>query len=294
MKKLIYIFFVLYSFSNSSQTLTFKGASKWGIKQNEKFIIEPVYDTIFNFDNTGKVCLACHKIKSTGTNKFIKVASTTFVCNYINFDKKILTIKTELNDTSSIFNLSKTSVKELNDNKNYFIATCKNKKYLIDKNFRQITFNGYYSIGLSDNPDFLIVEQKEESGQIYTGLVNLKEEKIIDFNYSGIKVNAFDSLIIGCTSGIKVGADDDVLDYSGKKLYNFKRHIDFATKSFIIHKIFEPSEYYVIYNLITKEEKILNASDVKQYSTNEILVKLKNNWFIYNFFSEEKRPYNIR
>lgn len=294
MNKIVYILFIFFSFRLVAQTLLFKNNNKWGIKKNEETIITPIYDTIFNFDNTNKVCLACFKVKGLNSNKFIKTSIITYACNYLNPNKKHLTIKTETNDSTSVFGLSKTSLKELYDDKNYFIATYKNKKYLIDKNFRQITFTGYHNISFSANPNFLVIEEKQDDGFVYTGLVTMNEKKIINSNYSGIKVNSYDSLIIACSSGVNPNGDDEVFDYSGKKLYNFKRHIDFATKTFIIHKIFEPSEYYIIYNLNTKEEKVLNAQEVKQYSTNEILIKTKNDWFIYNLISGEKKSYNLK
>ncbi len=291
MKKINYIFLIFFVVKLTAQPQAFKTGAKWGIKKNEQIVIDAVYDTIFNFDNTNKVCLACFKIKGANANRFIKLVTTTYACNYLNAGKKILTIKTDTKDTASVFSLSKNSLKELYDDKNYFTATFKNKKYLIDKKFKQITFNGYHSIVLSNDPNFLIVEEKHESGQVYTGLINLKEEKIIDYNYSGIKINTVDSLIIACSSGVNVGADDDIFNYSGERIYNFKRHIDMATKTFIIHKIFEPSEYYIVYTINTKEEKVLNILEVKQYSANEILIRIKNDWFIYNLSSGEKKPH---
>jgi hypothetical protein len=294
LNKLIYIFFIFFTFQLVAQTLPFKSGNKWGIKKNEQVIVDPVYDTVFNFDNTNRVCLACFKIKGTSSNKFIKTSSVSFSCNYLNINKKPLTIKNETNDTSSIFSLSKTSLKDLYDNKDYLIVTNNNKKYLLDKNFKQITFTGYHSVSPSNDPNLIVVEERTESGQIYTGLITNKEKKIIDFNYSGIKLNTHDSLIIACSSGVNPNADDEVFDYTGKKICGFKRHIDFATKTFIIHKIFEPSEYYITYNLTTKEEKVLNVLEVKPFTTNEILIKLKNNWFIYSLFTGEKKPYDMK
>ena len=290
--KLFFILFSIVLFSKlSAQSQVFKSGAKWGIKLNDKTIIDAVYDTIFNFDVTNKVCLACDKSKTANANRFIKLVTTTYACNYLNFNKKVLTIKNDKGDTTSIFSLTKNSVKELYDNKNYFVVSFKNEKYLVDKSFNQITFKGYYNITLSPEPNFLIIEEKQESGEILTGLINLKEEKIIDLNYSGIKINTIDSLIAACSSGIRVGADDDVFDYSGKKLYSFKRHIDIATKKFTIHKIFVPNEYYIIYNMATKEEKILNASEIKLLNQNELVIKLRNDYYIYNLTTNEKKSY---
>jgi hypothetical protein len=277
-----------------AQTLPFRNGKTWGIKKNEQIIINPVYDTIFNFENTNRVCLACFKTKGVSTNKFIKISTISYSCNYLNANNKLLTIKNETNDTTSVFSLSKTTLNELYNDKNYFIATTKNKKYLIDKNFNQITFKGYHTILLTNNPNFFVVENKTEHGQIIVGLINSQEKQILDFNYSHIKLNTFDSLIIACSSGVNPNANDEVFDYSGKKICGFKRHIDFATKTFIIHKIFDPNEHYITYNLSTKEEKELNALEVKQYSTNELLIKIKNDWFIYNMISAERKPYVIK
>ncbi len=272
-----------------SQTTPFKNNLKWGIKQNDKVVIDAVYDTIFNFDISGRVCLGCVKFRNPSPNKFIKVNTTGYVCNYVNSNNKILTIKNDISDTCSVFSLSKNSVKELYEEKNYFIVTTKNKKYLINKNFNQLTFKGYTTISLCTNPNFLIVEQKQDGGELLSGLINLKEEIIIDYNYSGIKVNTIDSLIVGCSAGVRVGADDDVYDYSGKKVGNYKRHIDIATKKFIIHKIFEPNEYYIVYNIETKQDVVLNASEIKLHNAYEILIKLRSEWFIYNLTTNEKK-----
>ncbi len=288
MNKLIYIVFFVSTLT--AQTLPFKTGVKWGIKQADKIIINAIYDTVLNFDINTKTCLACNKTKIASTNKFIKAFTTVYTCNYLNFNNKPLSIKTDTKDTCSVFSLSKNSAKELYDNTNYFIVTHKSKKYLIDKNFNQITFNGYHNIAFSSEPNFLIVEEKQITGQILTGLINLKEEKIIDFNYSGIKINTADSLIITCTSGVNAGANDDVYDYYGKKINSFRRHIDLATKNFIVHKIFEPNEYYIVYNIKTKIEKILNAAEVKLQNSNELLIKLKNEWLVYDLNSGEIKP----
>ena len=285
------LLFSLFTSNISAQSQVFKSDSKYGIKQGDKIIIAPIYDTIFNFDIKNKVCLACNKSKGTSANKFIKVYTTTYLCNYLNRANNRLLIKTNLNDTTSIFNLNKNTLKEMYENEKYFTVLSKNKKYLIDKDFNQITFNGYYNIGLTLNaPNFLIVEDKKEDGTIYAGVINLKEEKIIDYSYSGIKINAVDSFIIGCSSGISVGANDDVYNFEGKKISSYRRHIDIATKKFIVHKIFEPNEYYIVYTIETKEEKIINANEIKVFSPYELQYKLKNDWLIYNIATKETKP----
>src|SRR5688572_29402207 len=82
---------------------------KWGIKNGDKIVIAPVYDTVFNFDKNSKVCMACFKSKNTNANKFIKVTSTTYSCNYLNTESQRLVIKTSSKDTCSVFQLGKSS-----------------------------------------------------------------------------------------------------------------------------------------------------------------------------------------
>ena len=70
-------------------SLLFPILMAWGLgmafnKENESVIIPAVYDTIFNFDSTGQVCMACYKVKSASASKFIKVMTTTYVCRYLN------------------------------------------------------------------------------------------------------------------------------------------------------------------------------------------------------------------
>ena len=43
-------------------------------------------------------------------------------------------------------------------------------------------------------------------------------------------------------------------------------------------------------DLITKEEKELFVEDVKIYKDDEVLVRIKNDWYIYNLPKGEKKP----
>ena len=86
-----------------SQTVAFRDATKWGVKENESVIIKPIYDTIFAFDSTDKVCMACFRIKSASANKFIKVTTTSYACNYLNKKGERLVIRNQKNDTTSVF-----------------------------------------------------------------------------------------------------------------------------------------------------------------------------------------------
>ncbi len=288
---IIVLVVAVFSQKLNCQTTSFKENLKWGIKENEKVIIKPVYDTVFNFDNSGKVCLACFKAKAPSANKFIKTVTVTYSCNYLNKAGEKLKIKTDETDTCTVFALGKTTIKQYNEDPNYFIVSSKNKKYLIGKNFSQSITKGYNEIYLTSEPKFIITEIKNEENIVYTGLIDLKGDEVIPFQYSGVKVNNKDSVIVGCSAGIGVNGDDDIYDYSGKKLASYKRHIDMATKNFVIYKIFYPKEYYILLNLKNKEETIFSADEVVPYEKDEVLLRTKNEWFVFNLASKKRKPY---
>ena len=275
-----------------AQTTSFRENGKWGVKEKDQVIIKPVYDTIYGFDSTGKVCLACFRTKTNSSNKFMKVMVTSYACNYLNKQNERLFIKTTLGDTCSVFSLAKNSFRQYQNNNPYFVATVRGKKYLLTKDFTQRTFQPYLEITLSEDPYFYVTQNLNEAEATMTGLVNRKEEEIVPYLYSSIKVNPNDSLIIACSAGVRANADDDVYNYAGKKIESSRKHIDMVTKIFLIHKIFEPKEHYLLYNIKTKEEKPLDADDLKIYDHDEILVKIRNDWFIYDLNTNQKRPKN--
>jgi hypothetical protein len=275
----------------SAQTVPFRENTKWGIKENEQVLIAPVYDTIFNFDSTGRVCLACFRHKSASTNKFIKVTTTSYSCNYLNKKNERLIIRNTMNDTFSVFPLSKNIIRLYDHNQPYFTVSAGNKKHLLYKNFQQITFRGYHDVSLSPEPRFYYTHYINEGDIVLAGLTNEREEEVIPHRYSVIKVNTSDSLIIACSAGVRNNAEDEIFDYEGKKITSTYRHIDLATRNFLIHKIFEPREYYILYNMSTKEEKQLSADEIRLHEHDLILVRQKKDWYLYDLTTHQKKPF---
>jgi len=234
--------------------------------------------------------MACYKSKSASANKFIKVTTTSYACNYMNKKNEHLIIRNATNDTFSVFSLSKKVVKQYFDNSPYFTVTAKGKKHLLYKNFEQITFKGYYEISVSPDKKFYYTSFINEGDVVLAGLTNEREEEVIPHQYSILKMNTSDSLVVACSAGARVNANDDVYDYNGKNLISTHRHIDMATKHFLIHKIYEPKEYHIFYNISTKEEKNVHADELKIYEHDEILIRLKNDWYIYDLNTNLKRP----
>lgn len=294
-KKLLHILFFLFPLTFLCQTKTFKEVNnKWGIKEKEQIIIKPVYDTIFNFDTTGKVCLACFKQKSVNANRFIKTPNITYKCNYLDKKGKFLTIKLENGDTTSIFTLLKVSPKQLRENDKYFIAAIKTNKYLLDKDFKQITVKPYTEIYYTNDYRFFMAEIVNEGNVILKGLIDVNEKEIVPFLYSNVKINSRDSLIVGCSAGIGFNREDDIFNFDGKKLDSYKRHIDMAIKGYVIHKIFEPKEYYIIYNTTTKEENIVYSEEMQLYTTDELLMRNDDHWFTYNLITHKKKSFDYK
>lgn len=216
--------------------------------------------------------------------------TVTYACNYLNKKNERLIIKNENADTCSVFSLGKSTLKQFRQNSPVFVAATKGKKHLIGKNFKQLSFKGYYDINLSADPGFYVTQFMSEGDVLFTGLVNTREDEVIPYQYSSVKVNPNDSVIIACSAGVRNNASDDVFKYDGKKRESSFRHIDMATKNFLIHQIFEPKEYFIIYNIKTKEEKNLNVDEVQFYDHDNILVRIKHDWFIYDMVTNQKKP----
>ncbi|HQQ93894.1 MAG TPA: hypothetical protein PLQ93_05030 [Bacteroidia bacterium] len=288
MRSLALLIVLIFSLALHAQVLPFKENTKWGLKENEKVIIPPVYDSVFTFDKQKKVCMVCFKSKNTSTSKFIKVTTNSLYCNYLNADGKRLILRTVLRDTFSVFLMGKNSVKYYTENDSLFKVSRKNLKYLVRKDFNQLSFGEYYDIDLADDPNYYVSQVMSEADVPLFGLITRKEDMVIPNDYSGIRMNPIDSLVMVCGAGIRAGSEDYVFSYEGKQLQAFRHHIDLATKQFIVFKLFEPKEHFVLHNRETNEEWELEADEVKYYQTPYILIRQKNEWFLYNPLKKEK------
>ncbi len=233
--------------------------------------------------------MACYRSSGTSANKFIKVYTVSYACNYFNRADKRLMVKMPGNDTCTVFTFNKHSTKQFTENAGFFAVCVKNKKNLVDRDFNQVTFKGYHDIGFCADPAFLLV-QVNENNTLLTGVINFKEEQVVPFQYSDIKFNTQDSLVVACSAGIRATTEDDIYNYEGKKVASYHKHVDMVTKNFVIYKLYEPKEYYIINNIATKEEKPLYADEVQLLGSDEILIRIKNDWFIYDMITNQKKP----
>jgi len=209
--------------------------------------------------------------------------NTVLVCKYINDKNENLVLKIK-NDTVNYFSYHKKAFDYYNQYKDYMIVSAREKKYVVNRQFKQITFSGYDEIIPCSIKDHFIVENKTSSVAYLNGVIDVNEKLVVPMEYTHIKSNPFDTLFIGCTAQIKLTGNDDVLDISGKKIQTFNRHIDNASKNFIIHRVFEPHEYYVILELKTKKERIIHAEDITYLGNDSVNIKIKGKYFKTSLF----------
>lgn len=275
----------------SAQPVPFSEQKKWGMREGSRILIPARYDTLFAFDKQKNLCLACFKSEQTQSGKFIKVTNVNYACNYLDSTGKALVIRVSGRDTCSVFQLLKQTVKDYTANDSVFKVSCRNKKYLVRKNFRQLTFKPYIDIDLCDDPGFYVAQDLNDADVPMYGLINRREELIIPFQYAGLRLNPSDSLVMVCGTGYGAGAEDFVFDYSGKKKFTYRHHIELATKDYILFKIFEPKEHFIVYELAKKQENGLEADEVLYYKGKEIRMRIRNDWWLYNLENGEKRAW---
>jgi hypothetical protein len=289
------LLFLMINTSSFAQNIHVKKqGNKYGVWKFSEAIIPAVYDTILPFDSTASVCMACVKSQKPG-NKFIKTNTTVLMCKYLNQKNEALIVKRN-NDTCVFFTYSKQAIQSYSSSKNHFIVDSKGKKHVVNKQFKQLTYNGYDDIINTSLSNYFIVNNKTIGASYLEGLIDEHETLIMPFEYSSIKINPFDTLFMGCTAQLKTNGNDDVFNSDGKKIHNFNRHIDCATRQFIIHKVFIPKEYYVILNLETNKEKNIFAEEIVYLGKETISVKIKGKPHIcnlleletYNFLNHEK------
>src|SRR5687767_4744795 len=122
--QIIFLVFCLFT-AIQSQTATFTENKKWGIKENEKIIIPAVYDTIFNFESSGRVCLGCQRVKNSSSSKFIRITTSSYTCNYLNQNNQRLIIRNRAGDTCSSFSLGRHTVQQYNGPSEIFAVGAK-------------------------------------------------------------------------------------------------------------------------------------------------------------------------
>ncbi|MGE0567022.1 MAG: hypothetical protein AB7O73_03660 [Bacteroidia bacterium] len=286
MKRLNYIVALLLfsAFSYSQLTIVKKG-SKYGVNNGETVFLSPIYDTILPINEAKQICVACKKSMLPSKSSFIKMNTTVFRCRY--YDKNALPLVLIINkkDTCGYFSMSKKTLENLNSHPDYFSVETNNKKFMVTNDFKQITLTPYDNIYPSKLKGYFVTENKTHGAGFFNGLIDNNELEIVPMKYTGISVNPFDSLVSACTAQLKVNGIDDVYNLKGEKVFSSHRHIELATKEYIIHKLFEPEEYYVIHRISDKKDWEIRATQINYLGKNTVEIIYHGKTFTSNLDS---------
>ncbi len=289
-KSILTLLIIILNLPKYKSQFTFvKENKKYIVKYNNKAITQNSYDTIIAFNS--KICMACLKKPMPSANKFIRTLVPTFVCNYYNVNGQKLIIKYNGKDTTSVFALSKSAKEDLQIKPNFIKVYFNKKKYLIDNEFNQKTFNEYDGISPSELNDYFIIEQHVTGTSLF-GLVDKNEKVIIEPTYANIKINLYDSTVVACVAGLIGSSADDLYNLKGQKIKSYNRHIEFIDKYYSAFKIYQPHEYFVISNNITQKEIQLSTELVKPFDSTHVLISENEKWFKFNLKTKEKKHLN--
>jgi hypothetical protein len=283
---LVFIFVALPIYK--SQFTFNKENKKYSVSYNNKALSLNIYDTVIG--SNSKICMACLKKPMPSANKFIRTLIPTFVCNYFNSTGQKLVIKYNGKDTTSMFALSKSAKEDLLNHLNLFKVYFNKKKYLVDSEFNQITFNEYDGIALSELKDYYIIEKRVTGTSVF-GLIDKNENSIIEPIYANIKINLYDSTVVACVAGLIGSSADDLYNLKGVKLNSFNRHIEFIDKYFSVYKIYQPHEYFIVHNNFNKKEIQLSAEAIKSFDSTHVLIAENEKWYKFNLKTKEKNTY---
>lgn len=286
-----YILLLGFKTSFAQSVIAYKEKNKWGFKKGETIIIQPQYDTVFGFDQTSKICLAGNinplKRSVNPLTKQVKIEYTYF---YINNNNHKQFIRTSGTDSTTEVTVNKQSPGLYLNNNSAYVAMIGEKKYLVSKNGGTISGHGYSNLQFTKLPIFYITFTKDpKNNQEYLGLINFQNKEIIPPIYSKISFNTFDSVIYCCTAGIKFNGSDDVYNYGGGKIHSSAKHIHFATKKFVVYRLFESENSFVVFNVITGKEKSFTA-DFMYYLKEDIVALLDGDWYFYNLVTDKRYP----
>jgi hypothetical protein len=263
----------------------------WGFRDGKTNFLSAVYDTVFRFDSTGRVCMACSRNSEVQYRNSMKIVNNAYNCVYLNRKKQRLTVKVPGNDSCTIFGLTKNSENLYNNGSEFFIVAVKGNKYLVNKNFRQMTFKPYSNIRPTAEPEFFVTENDDEYNENNTGLITIQERTVVAHRYSSVRVNTKDSLILACSAGLP-NTQDAVYDYKGRQVFASKRHIHSANRKVMVQQVFEPKEFFVVEDVETGIEKTLAADELKLLAGHEAAVRIKKNWYCYDLKTMQVKPLN--
>lgn len=287
-KALILSIIPAFTFSVAySQTLSaFKQDKKWGFKQGETIVIQAQYDSVFGFDQTNQICLVGNEdAAKRSINSLTKQVRKEYVFNYINTKNQKMYFKAPLAiDSVCNVNVNKQTASLYLGNTNVFVASVDGKKMLVTKKGVRISTAAYDNIHFTKVPGFYSFEV----GSVW-GLMDEHAKQIIAPTYSKLSFNTYDSVIYCCTAGSKFNGMDDVYNYKGEKIHTSNKHIQCAGKNYVIYRLFESENEFIIFDLKEKKEKHVKAEYI-YYLKNDTVALLDDDWFLYDLKTDKRSP----
>jgi len=281
---------VLITFTTAcvfSQTISaFKSQGKWGFKKGEAVIIEPQYDSVFGFDQTGQICLVGNEeAAKRSINSLTKQVRKEYTFNYINSKNQKFYFKPQLGlDSSCNVNVNKQTAFLYLGKNDVFVVSVNGKKMLWSKKGNMVSSTSHDNINFTKVPGLYTFEESS-----VWGLMNKTGKQLIPPTYSKINFNTIDSVIYCCTAGSKYNGSDDVYNYKGEKIHSSNKHIQCASKNYLIYRLYASENSFIVFDIKENKEKALKAEYVYYLKDNKVAM-LDEDWFIYDLKTEKRTP----
>lgn len=270
-----------------SQTISsFKSQGKWGFKKGEALIIEPQYDSVFGFDQTGQICLVGNEDASKRSiNSLTRQMRKEYAFYYINPKNQKLYFKEPLAlDSTCNVNVNKQTASLYLGKNDVFVVSVDGKKMLWSKKGKRMPSSSHDNINFTKVSGLYTFEESS-----VWGLMDETGKQLIPPTYSKISFNTFDSIIYCCTAGSKFNGSDDVYNYKGEKILSSNKHIQCAGKNYVIYRLYASENSFIVFDVKENKEKPLKAEYVYYLKDNKIAL-LDQDWFFYDLKTENRTP----
>ncbi|MBS1634401.1 MAG: hypothetical protein JST26_00670 [Bacteroidetes bacterium] len=291
----IYCFIILWICACPvfSQSLSaFKEGTKWGFKNQSGIVIPAQYDSVMGFDAANRVCLVASKNAfNTVVNPLTGEEQADYDFYFINVqNRKIGILPEDFPDTVYTFKNQEELADNYLEHAPVFKILFNHKIYLISRQGKQLS-KGFDNIYESTLRHFYITETySEKNGQPLRirGLIDSTGHVIASCRYRSIKINPEDSTVYCCSSASSGNLNDDIFELHGKLLYTNKRHIEYATRTRVVLKEYEPEEFYSFEDYDGKRLKTITGHGFYYLKHQKALVIQDEDWYILDMLTFKK------
>ncbi len=297
-KKVVFIFIICFShfLIEAQNYVPFKNNNKWGFKINDKVIIEPQYDTVFNFNNSNKIALVANiGFFEKVVNPLTGAEELSYQYYFVNGNNEKLKLKVEnYPDSVSTLGFQYEFQNQYLDSSNFFKVLFDEKVYLVSKNGKQIS-KGYDNITKSSFLNLFLVENNilvDNKMVKKIGVIDTTGKLIVKCNYKHVVFN--DSIIYCCSAINRAKQKDEVFDLNGRQLYASENHIEYASKNCVVTHQFEPKEWFTIINTKADKQKNVEGNLMYKLDLTKALIVGDKDWYIINLTTLESKKVDKR